>query len=915
MQTIDDIIQSVARARTRPDGNPILFWRSLSSDAGQRISHLSVSNELGQAWVAMMGEPFRPHQAHALTLLRRNESLALRSESATLQHSLFLLIGALFEADRAGVGLIVTDDDYLAEAIADTFDQINKSMPSTLRLALDVVTPQTRFHPQLRLLVCPAELLHTRLLGHHDRAWAPFWSRLRLLALPEVQRFRGVAGTHLSELIRRAQRIAMLRAGNQVPLLATLPPMLDAEPALNAIANQPLRVINADDSGQHAGLIVVWRSGFSLMRDIADLAAELNRHKVRVHVLCNLMEQAALQPALGDMSNVTSGPQTQQGTVLICVGVPESLTNLRRLMRSGHETVILVLGELLHEHQLARQAELVLTAPATTWTLSPPNAYVVARHLMCAASELDLQAEEVAQWGLQQIVDHLLASGHLSELPDTNLAWKAGPQADDPYLDMSLNSASGAAIDVFTEAGHLVASLDPTALERWAFPGAALPPLRGGLGVLVRDEETGRMSVRTESSGRRTFPVRRCQVKPRDQGQSRVLLGGMTLRLVRVVVDEVIEGYREYSPGNQALQKKLNPVLTSQWAAPACCFKLTSAPSAAGQLVGWSLIAAVCLQASADIIDLVPCYDEANGLLYFVDTQPGGSGLAAWIYENAEQLFQLAFDIAYAGRHDPLIEGLCRNDRDWLQVVLGKAAAPTEANTVFVTAPADNQPFIELPPARTVRPDVVPPAPQSPVTREQPVARETPPAATPKPPVAPPQPPAPEPRETPPASPKPAVPEQPAARETPPASPKPVTQETPPAPTPRASVPEKPPIRKPAAPPAPKAPEPEEATDAAALIARLRRQREQREKEQPEVRRAATPRKPSSSDPLIQRFKRGDHVLCLPYGDGVVYESRIDQGHEILIVTFPDYGDLEIDPEVNLVRHLKGDAPEPDDLL
>lgn len=995
MQTIDDIIQSVARARTRPDGNPILFWRSLASDVGQRVSHLSVSNELGQAWVAMMGEPFRPHQAHALAMLRRHESIALRSESASLQQSLFLLISALFETDRTGMGLVLTDDEELAEAVAAMFDQLNKGLPASLRLPLDVITPQTRFYPQRRLLICPAELVHARLLGHHDRAWAPFWSRLRLIAVPEIQRFRGVAGTHLTQLLRRCQRTAATHASDSVPLLATLPPMLNAEPALMELANQPVRVVNADDSGQHGGLIVVWRSGSSLMRDIADLAAELNRNKIRVHVLCSMLEQAALQPVLGDMQNVTSGPHTEPGTVLICVGVPESLSNLRRLIRGDHETVILVLGELLQEQQFARQPDLVLTAPVTSWAVSPPNAYVVAQHLLCAASERDLQADEVEQWGLQRIVDRLVENESLVELPDLELAWKPGPQARDPYQDMSLLSASGVAVDVATEAGHLIANLDPTALERWAFPGAALPPLRGGLGVLGHDEDSAYIHVRTESSGRRTFPLRRCQIKPRDQGQSRMLVGGLTLTLTRIMVEEVVEGYREHIPGSQATQKKLQKPLSSGWTAPACCLRLAAAVTGAGQLVGWSMAAALALYASAEMIDLVPCYDEQSGMLYLVDAQPGGSGLAAWLYENAEQLFQLAFDIAYAGRHDALLEPLCRNDRDWLQVVLGKAAPTRESGTVFITAPEiteAEQPFIELGPppnrpepgssaagqqqSRSVpaenqparekpaaeKPAVQPPGPiqrplppvsANPPASEQPAAQK--PGSIPEPKPA--QAAAPEqvPPEKPPAREPPAAPRQsnapqqrPSAAE-PPASTRPASSrdepsrpEKAPAQPDKAGATEKPAVSlpeksaaRPTSPPrqtGPDAgakppsqqkqrpqqappPEPEETTDAAALIARLRRQREQRESQQ-QSRQTAGPKKSAlPSGPVLQRFKTGDHVFCLPYGDGVVYESRVEQGRELLIVTFPDYGDLEIDTEVNLVRHIKTGEAEQDDLL
>jgi hypothetical protein len=66
---------------------------------------------------------------------------------------------------------------------------------------------------------------------------------------------------------------------------------------------------------------------------------------------------------------------------------------------------------------------------------------------------------------------------------------------------------------------------------------------------------------------------------------------------------------------------------------------------------------------------------------------------------------------------------------------------------------------------------------------------------------------------------------------------------------------------------------------------------------------------------LVARFTVGDRIFCLPYGDGLVRASRVDQGRELLTVAFPDYGELEIDPAVNLVRIIEADQPADDDLL
>jgi hypothetical protein len=104
-------------------------------------------------------------------------------------------------------------------------------------------------------------------------------------------------------------------------------------------------------------------------------------------------------------------------------------------------------------------------------------------------------------------------------------------------------------------------------------------------------------------------------------------------------------------------------------------------------------------------------------------------------------------------------------------------------------------------------------------------------------------------------------------------------------------------------------------SDPAALIARLRRQREQREqrdaRQAPRPPRGPVRREPGDVEP---RFVVGDRIFCLPYGDGVVQESRIEGGRELLLVNFPKHGDLAIDPAVNFVRK-QADTPGEEDLL
>jgi len=928
VQSIGEIIQTIARQRGRGETPAQVTLFQLEAAAGERISHLPIEAELSQAWVALTGEPFRPHQAHALTALRRGEPVALRAASADVAMTAHLLLYAMLLADRDAAALVFAPDAETVRATRSLLARINQDLPSPLRIATTLLEPNRRPDHYARIAIATPDVVHTRLLRHHDRAWRLFWPRLRLVMLPEIQRYNGVAAAHLADLLARVERVAVGHGGQSPNLLATLLDVAAAEPALNSLIGHPWKVVPADDGGRDSATLAVWRhpdgaktSGAAWLRDAPDIATALQRQGYQVHITCRVMEQALLAPIIGDLPRVTFGPNLGAGQVLIAVGYPGSHSALRRMLRAGYAAVVLLLGDLPHEQALARHVDTLLSDPASTWLPAPTNAYVLAKHVLCAATEQPLTEAEADSWGVKEIVARLVEQGQLVDLPDPEVAWKPTDAVGDPYLDWNLRSASGGAIIARTEQGQVVDLIEPAQYERWAFPNAALPPGVGGFRVLARDDDAGTITLRLESNGRRAYPLRRCEVALRETRETRSLTGGRTIGWGRVVVNEEIYGYREAAASSAPADIALNPTLRARWTAPACWFDLTTAVQVHGQLIGWSLAAALPLRALCDFTDSVPCYDHEKRWLYLVDAQPGGNGLAQWIYAHAEELLPLAYDIALACRNDPLLEPLSRVDMDWLLALLGRPPeAPVAIERVRAPEPVRRTELIEgPPPAATTSaspaygnaPTATPPrrehppkpprnrAPQNDIFEPHDRARD---AQPPRPP----------------ASPAPAAPNQPPtqpdATRSNPVPPLPSASSHPATPSPeRSSHTPTPPPRPEPTPPALSDDVP---ADANALIERLRRQRHQREAAQSANERSSPPQQRTGDDSLVeQRFAAGDGIFCLPYGDGVVRASRIENGQELLTVTFPAYGELAIDPAKSLVRKLDNAAPEEDDLL
>jgi hypothetical protein len=93
------------------------------------------------------------------------------------------------------------------------------------------------------------------------------------------------------------------------------------------------------------------------------------------------------------------------------------------------------------------------------------------------------------------------------------------------------------------------------------------------------------------------------------------------------------------------------------------------------------------------------------------------------------------------------------------------------------------------------------------------------------------------------------------------------------------------------------------------MVARLKRMREQRERVEPA---APAPRRSAMHGSVEPRFHPGDRIICTPYGAGEVLRSRIEGERELLVVAFPEHGELTIDAAVNAAR-LDEEAATPEE--
>ena len=671
MADLVEALYTLARQRACPD-SPLIAVRMVPGRPGLRISHLPISQSLAHVWVTLTGEPFHQHQSLALASLRRNEPLALVGGHAARQ-TLHLLTVELLRAEAPATVLVVAPDEAAAAAQQAGFTRIATALGEPLRVALAGGTA-ARAAIAAHIVVATPTTLHERLLRYHERAWSAFWSRLRLIVVAEAHTYTGLAATHLAALLLRAQRLAPLARPPQ--LAATIAPVAGADEALAQLTGTAWRCIPAEDVPMPRAALALWRAPGERIREAAALALGLAHAGATVHLTCAPFEVTMLRALIGTFGNkISVGPSPLIAQVQIFVGITEASAYLRPAL-DGTALTVLVLDDDPAERTVARLATLepaqfpLFDRPPPVWVVAPGNAYVTAQHLVCAANERPFNAAEIEAWQAATIIPRLEASEHLVQLPGDELAWQPFANSDDPYRGFDLHSAGDTAATLRDDQGSMLGTLDGAAFDRWGFVGAALPPLRGGFRVTARDEIAFSLVVQTSPEARRTLPLRRCTVRVRDRREQR-LVRGRELAWGRVVVDEEIYGYLEATPANAPIEMTIEPPITISWSAPALWLDLPAALSVDGQMVGWSLTAALPLCALATTSALVPVYDAEARRIYFVDAQPGGSGLAVWLFTELESLLPLAYDVAVDGINDPLFEAVAYADLAWLGALLG----------------------------------------------------------------------------------------------------------------------------------------------------------------------------------------------------------------------------------------------------
>ncbi len=189
------------------------------------------------------------HQTHAVETALRGENVILTTGTAsgkTLGYTLPLLNTLL--RDPTATALLLFPTKALAHDQITSMEQWIGALQAPLALRpYDGDTPQRHraaIRNEARIIVSNPDMLHLGILPHHTR-WVRFFSGLRYIVLDELHTYRGIFGSHVSNVLRRARRVARFY-GAEPQFVSASATIANARDLAEAVWEDPVGAVEED---------------------------------------------------------------------------------------------------------------------------------------------------------------------------------------------------------------------------------------------------------------------------------------------------------------------------------------------------------------------------------------------------------------------------------------------------------------------------------------------------------------------------------------------------------------------------------------------------------------------------------------------------------------------------------------------
>ncbi len=648
------------------------------------------------------------HQAEALEAVGRG-SVIITSGTASgksLSFNLPVLDGLARDPKRRALYIYPTK--ALAQDQARKLSELNP--PSLKHAIYDGDTPKDD-RPAIRrrsnLVLTNPDMLNIGVLPHHKR-WGDFIANLGWVVIDEAHTYRGVFGSHVANVLRRLRRVARLY-GTEPRFVLTSATIANPVELAERLSGLPVELIDGDGAPRAGRRIALWdpplideASGTrrSVLSEASDLLAGLVATGVRT--ICFLKSRRGIEliqrftrmrleeEGRGDLAAriapYRAGYTSQQrreiearlaeGELLavvatdalelgidigeldaaICVTFPGTVASLRQMWgRAGRRRAglaIYVAGQDALDQFFCRHPDEFLARPVEAAILDHASEQIQLQHLLAAAYEAPLSAEDDAVFGAgwRERAEDLVAYGELRRGRDDRYL----PRAPGfPAGQISLRSASADGVAVIDrDSGELLGAVEAERAFSTVHPGAIYLHLGRSYEVAELDVDLRRAIVEPFDGDWYTQPKKETEILIEGAETTRET-AGVELSFGSVSVTEQVIAFQRKSLNDhevidivgldlpeqnfltQALWYVLPDRLTARLPSEAVLGSLHAAEH--------SQIAVLPLLAMCDRWDIGGLstnvhFQTGRATIFIYDGYPGGIGIARRGYDEFEHL-------------------------------------------------------------------------------------------------------------------------------------------------------------------------------------------------------------------------------------------------------------------------------------
>ncbi|WP_083975075.1 DEAD/DEAH box helicase [Kitasatospora mediocidica] len=476
------------------------------------------------------------HQAEAMLLAASGQTVVLATGTASGKSLGYLapVLSDLLAGTEAANGRGATAL-YLAPTKALAADQRRRATelaPTRVRAALydGDTPPQERewVRQYASYVLTNPDMLHRGILPAHPR-WASFLKALRYVVIDECHSYRGVFGSHVSQVLRRLRRLCHRYGSDPTFLLASA---TTSEPAAAAerLTGLPAVAVTDDASPRGPMVFALWEPpltehvgehGAPVRRTATSEAAYLLTDLVagstrtvafvrsrRAAELVALQAQDNLDDSLagrvaayrggylpeerralehdlqsGRLLGLASTSALELGVdvsgldAVLLAGYPGTRASLwQQAGRAGREAqgalAILIARDDPLDTYLVHHPEALFARPVEATVLDPDNPHVLAPHLCAAAAELPLGEADLKLFGpsTAQLLPVLEQRGLLRRRSDGAWYWTRRERAADA---VDLRGSGGNPVQIVeVSTGRLLGTVDAAASHTTVHTGA-----------------------------------------------------------------------------------------------------------------------------------------------------------------------------------------------------------------------------------------------------------------------------------------------------------------------------------------------------------------------------------------------------------------------------------------------------------